>query len=180
MVELGRCQVQHIGLNTMRCLQFIVDMPLSEAFAARSLMDKCQGAEQDGREIEIVVRTVVKKRSLDQNAYMWLLLERLAVALRSTAEEIYEKMLDRYGLHVYINAPDGAEQTIFNTLKQAKMVKTVERSGEKSVIYKAIIGSSHYDTAQMTRLLDGVIDECKALGIQTEIDDGMELNGWKL
>lgn len=176
MSELGRCRVQHIGLNTMRCLQFIVDMPLSEAFAARSIMDKCQG----DKELEISIRTVAKKRSLDQNAYLWLLLERLAVALRSTAEEIYEKMLDRYGLHVYINAPEGAEQTIYNTLKQAKMVKTVERSGEKSVVYKAIIGSSHYDTAQMTRLLDGVIDECKGLGIQTEIDDGMELNGWKL
>ena len=36
------------------------------------------------------------------------------------------------------------------------------------------IGSSHYDTKQMTRLIDGIIEECKQIGIYEEIKQDSE------
>lgn len=179
MGEIGRVSIESMALDTIRCLRLIVNIPMREALDAGTMMDAYKQARESGKDMELLVRSKPRKRTLDQNAYMWLLLERLAVALRSTAEEVYEQMLDRYGLHVYIKAPPGSEETIRRTVRQAKTVQTMERGGG-AVVYKAIIGSSHYDTVQMARLLDGIIDECKLLGIKTEPDEGWTLKGWTL
>ena len=37
-----------------------------------------------------------------------------------------------------------------------------------------IKGSSEYDTGEMSRFIDGVISECKELGIQTMTPDEIE------
>lgn len=39
-------------------------------------------------------------------------------------------------------------------------------------------GSSHYDTAQMSRLIDVVIKECEEQGIQTETKDEILKRGF--
>lgn len=169
MGEVGRIGATAVYITQSRdCLQVTAEVPLSEAWAAMVLKDKL--AQTNGKPLELTVRTVTQKRTLDQNAYLWLLLERLAIALRSTAEEVYAEMLDRYGVHAYISAATEAGEVIKATFAKAKYIRPVrDGAGKEGAVYKVTLGSSKYDTAQFTRLLDGVIAECKELGIKTEV-----------
>ena len=45
-------------------------------------------------------------------------------------------------------------------------LKTIERSGD-TVKMAFLRGSHTYNTAEMARLIDGTVDEAKALGIET-------------
>ena len=46
--------------------------------------------------------------------------------------------------------------------------------GDSYTGYAMIKGSSEYDTGEMSRFIDGVISECKELGIQTMTPDEIE------
>ena len=48
-------------------------------------------------DVDIEVKRHRNRRSLDANAYSWVLLDKMAKELRTTSEELYEQMLCRYG-----------------------------------------------------------------------------------
>ena len=116
-----------------------------------------------------------EKRSLDANAYAWVLMEKIAQASESSKEEVYEEMLKQYG--TYYKDDQGY---VVITLKSSVDVDKLdghwryikEVDGFKS--YIMIKGSSQYDTAEMSRFIDGIIYEARALGIQTETPDEIE------
>ena len=41
-------------------------------------------------------------------------------------------------------------------------------NGKKFIHYRAIKGTSEYDTKEMTAFLDGIISECREVGIETD------------
>ena len=43
-----------------------------------------------------------EKRSLDANAYMWVLLEKMAASMNTSKDEGYLQMLERYGVFTHI------------------------------------------------------------------------------
>ena len=121
-------------------------------------------------EKRIIVKQWREKRSLDANAYSWKLYELIAVELGSTSEEIHEDMLQKYGLldrdeQGYITITMRAEIPVSHLPGHWKY------DGEHSTIswkvYRRIRGTSEYDTKEMSYFLDRVIEEAKALGIET-------------
>ena len=113
------------------------------------------------------------KRSLNANAYLWVLSTKIATALNTTKDEIYEQMLKRYG--VYYKDDDGY---VVVTVKSDVDMRKVEghwrfcggSSDGRFHSYMLLKGSSEYDSIEMAKLLDGVISEAKELGIETESD----------
>lgn len=109
------------------------------------------------------------KRSKTQNSYAWELMQKLADKLRTTKEEIYETMLDRYG-QLLLNE-EGNVVTI--TLSNKNDISQVEghykriKSNDKFTAYAIIRGSSTYDSKEMTIFIDGIISECKLQDIET-------------
>ena len=112
-----------------------------------------------------------EKRSLDANAYCWVLLDKLAEATRIPKEEIYRKAIREIG---------GVSDTVCVQRKAAdRLCKCWESNGigwfserfesrlEGCVNVTLYYGSSTYDTAQMSRLIDYIVEDCKALGIET-------------
>lgn len=112
-----------------------------------------------------------EKRSLDANAYCWVLLDKLAEATRIPKDEIYRKAIREIG---------GVSDTVCVQRKAADRLCEgwasnglgwfTERSEsrlEGCVNVTLYYGSSTYDTAQMSRLIDYIIEDCKALGIET-------------
>lgn len=108
-----------------------------------------------------------KKRSNNANAYAWSLLTQIADVLRSSKEEVYLQMLKRYGQSSVVSIVEEAAE-IFE-----KSVKYSERFGEsllndKNFVHiKVYMGSSEFDSKQMSIFLDGVISECNELKIPT-------------
>ena len=112
-----------------------------------------------------------EKRSLDANAYCWVLLDKLAQATRIPKTEIYRKAIKEIG---------GVSDTVCVQQKAAdRLCYSWECNGlgwfsERSesrlkgcVNVTLYYGSSVYDTAQMSRLIDYIVEDCKALDIET-------------
>lgn len=112
-----------------------------------------------------------EKRSLDANAYCWVLLDKLADAIRSTKEEIYLQKVREIGIFRDFILEAAAVKT-FRTVWERQgtgwptEIVDYSRSGDRQVV-RAYYGSSQYNTKQMSRLIDSIVQDCKDLGIET-------------
>lgn len=118
-----------------------------------------------------------KRRSLDQNAMYWSILGQIAKALNISNNRAHNLMLRRYGAVETIDgktiklvlpdteeAAQRADEAESYHIKPTSQVK-VGTDGNTYRTYILLRGSSTYDTAEMTRLIDGVMDEAKQMGI---------------
>lgn len=118
-----------------------------------------------------------EKRSLDANAYAWVLMTKIAnhPDVSSSKEEIYEEMLQKYG--ALFEDEDGyVTVTVKKTVDMSKIDghwKFIKDNG-KFASYIMIKGSSEYDTAEMSHFIDHIVDEAKELGIETATPDELE------
>lgn len=109
-----------------------------------------------------------EKRSLNSNSYCWVLLQKLAEACKTTKEEMYLQCLQRYSrkfTHVIVKA-DALEymKSLYRTFIDLGEVKVNGQTGHQLQVY---YGSSTFNTKEMTVFLDGIVSECKELGIET-------------
>jgi hypothetical protein len=122
--------------------------------------------------IAIECKEYRKKRSLDANSYAWSLIGKIADALRTSKEEIYIKMLTRYGQRekqlISIIAEEEALKMIYRAVdNHCCEVGESELNGKTFKHLAILIGSSQYDGRQMAILIDGIVSECKELDIET-------------
>lgn len=132
-----------------------------------------------GKVLRITVKQWRKKRSLDANAYYWVLITKLAEALHISKPRCHNLMLRRYGQNlmidgagVYIRIPDTekAEETALEASEYHIRPTSEVVSGNQGVNYRTYVmlkGSHQYDTEEMSQLIDGLVEECKAMGIET-------------
>lgn len=112
-----------------------------------------------------------KKRSLDCNAYFWVLLDKLAAVLQKPKTEIYREYIkDIGGNSETVCVPAKAVEKLrsgweHNGLGWQTDTMPSKLAGCTNVIL--YYGSSTYDTAQMSRLVDFAVEDCKAQGIDT-------------
>lgn len=111
-----------------------------------------------------------QKRSLDANAYAWVLMTKIAnhPDISSSKEEVYEQMLQKYG--TFYEDEDGY---ITITVKKSVDMSKVDghwkyiKDNGRFASYLMIKGSSEYDTAEMAHFIDSIVEEAKELGIET-------------
>lgn len=112
-----------------------------------------------------------EKRSLNANAYCWVLIEKIAEKMGKSKEEIYVRMLQDYGTI----ATDSEGKKIIFSLREdidvSKYFKYYKELGyskdKKFKHYYVIKGSSEYDTEEMKRFIDGIVQDCQMLNIET-------------
>lgn len=111
------------------------------------------------------IKEYKEKRSLSQNAYSWKLITELANQLRKSKEEVYMQMLKDYGQSTLIVVAN--EINIHGYFKYYEKVKEFKNSNRLYTEYKIYKGSSEYDSKEMSIFIDGIVQECKQLGIET-------------
>ena len=129
--------------------------------------------------LRITVKLWRDKRSLDANSYYWVLLSHLAEAAGISKPRAHNLMLRRYGQNLmiagqmaYLVVPDTteAEETALEAetfhIRPTSQVKQ-GKDGKAYRTYTVLAGSSTYDTKEMSRLIDSVIQDCAALQIET-------------
>ena len=122
------------------------------------------------RDLTVTVKEYRQKRSLSQNAYLWVLLDKLAQKLNQSKEEVYKTFIRDYGVFEILPIKNEAVDSF-----KAKWAKGLgwftEDLGESKLNgYTKLIayyGSSTYNTKEMTRLIDAVVTDCKEFGIDT-------------
>jgi len=114
----------------------------------------------ESEKLKVEIKTYKPKRSLNQNALMWAIMEDMAKYYKTTAEEIYKLMLQRYGVHDYLGIPKNTKN-LDKILETFSHYEIQESTLENVTRIKVYLGSSTYDTKEMKRLIDGIISECE-------------------
>ena len=117
---------------------------------------------------EYEVKKIRKRRSLDANAYAWHLIGELADALRISKEECYQIMLERYGQGGMVKLRR-KDVPLFR--KQWKYSRKHSEAAGGTEYWQFWVGSSKYDTREMSIFIDGIINECRDLELETKSED---------
>ena len=114
-----------------------------------------------------------KARSLDANAYYWVLIEKLSQVLHISKDDLHLRMLRDYGSFKY----DDEEKLVVFSLRAdidvelvpvyAKLIGKGNVNGTEFNHYAVLKGSHEMDSHEFSALLEGVIAECQEQGIQT-------------
>lgn len=106
-----------------------------------------------------------EKRSLDSNSYAWVLITKIANELRKSKEEVYLDMLKDYGQSEYISVQ--ADVDVKGYLKYYEVFGESSVKGKSFKHYKVYKGSSEFDSKEMSIFIDGIIQDCQSIGIET-------------
>lgn len=143
-------------------------------WAVRDMVQELKKRAKNGKEKLVVsIGEKTKKRTLDQNAMMWALLQEYAEGINAgrkggiTPEKLYYQALAKYGVAEYIQTVEEAEGTLRRAFRFVEKVDKRKVNGKELTMYKCYLGSSKYDTKQMAVLLDGILDELAEAGIHT-------------
>ena len=116
-----------------------------------------------------------KKRSLDANAYFFVLADKLAEKLNIPKEEIYRSCIKEIGgVSEIVCVKNEAVEKLCEGWRHNGLgwqTDTIPSKLEGCTNVVLYYGSSTYDTEQMSRLIDIVVQDCKALGIETKTPD---------
>jgi hypothetical protein len=130
---------------------------------------------KDKDKLSIEIKQYKERRSLDANAYFFVLADKLAERLRTTKEEIYRNAIKDIG---------GVSETVcVKTCAVERLCEGWTKNGlgwqtdtfpskiEGCTNVILYYGSSTYDTDQMSRLIEHIVQDCHAVGIETRSPD---------
>lgn len=134
-------------------------------------------------DIKLIVKKWRNKRSLDANAYFWVLVDKLAALLKIPKEELYRGYIRNIGGNSEtICVQNRAVDRLIDGWQHngtGWITETFESKIDGCTNVILYYGSSTYDTEQMSRLIDSVVQDCKAVGIETmtpqELDNLMRV-----
>lgn len=133
---------------------------------------KAEIEELKDKELTLTVKKFKPKRSKDANAYAWTLIDKLAEATRIPKVDIYRRYIkDIGGVSTIICVPSDKAEKIMNDWAKNGIGWQTDPFPSKIKGCTNIIcyeGSSEFDTEQMSRLLDLIIQDCKACDIETD------------
>lgn len=127
--------------------------------------------EFDGKDLKAEIKPFKAKRSISANAYAWVLIDKLAEKLNLSPQEVYKNAIRHIG---------GVSETI--CIQNRAVEKFCEGWQKNGIGWQTEIidskldgcscvvcyyGSSTYDSTQMSRLIDIIVQDCKAVGIET-------------
>lgn len=120
---------------------------------------------KDIEKLDIEIKQHREKRSLNANAYCWKLITEIANVNRTNKEEVYVEMLRRYGQSDVVSVLSNIDVSSYFKYYSEAGISNLK--GKDFTHYRVYKGSSEYDTREMSILIDGVVSECKELGIET-------------
>ncbi len=130
-------------------------------------IQECKDILAKGKLLAVEIKKQTNRRSLDANAYMWVLLSKLAAALHTTKDELYLTILERYGVFTHIVVKPNVVDRVKQEWRTVRELGEVTIKGQTGIQLQCYFGSSTYDTTEMARLIDGVVSECKEADIET-------------
>ena len=126
---------------------------------------------KDGKIYEADLKEHHKKRSLDANAYCFVLISKIAEKTGVSIENIYRRAVREIGgNNTVVCVKDEAVDALCTSWESKGLGWQTETypsrlSGCTNVVL--YYGSSSYDTKTMSRLIDNVVQDARSLGIET-------------
>lgn len=135
---------------------------------------KLKEITEKGKLLKVDIKQYRKRRSLDANAYCFVLCQKIAEVIGNTKEYVYKEMIVRVGQFEIIPIRDDALEKWIEVWEsrgigwQSLIMGDSKLDGYTNTIN--YYGSSVYDTKQMSLLLEEIVYQAKELGIDTMTD----------
>lgn len=125
---------------------------------------------KDLDKLSIEAKKYRQKRSLDANSYSWLLIGKLAEKLNLKPIDVYRKAIIEVGVYEVVPIKDEAVERYIEVWQDNGLGWLCETMKSKLDGYTNVIawyGSSVYNSKEMSRLVDNIVEECKEHNIET-------------
>ncbi len=160
-------KVTNVSMNYLN-QKMQVTLELNERNSTLEMLDELKGLEK----LTLKFGKFKQKRSLDANAYCWTLIGKIAEKTRVPKDEVYREAIRGIGGNYDVVC---IKEEAADSLRSAwarnglgwqtdTMLSKIDGCTNVVLYY----GSSTYDTEQMSRLIENIIQDCKALGIETK------------
>ena len=123
------------------------------------------------------------KRSNDQNRLMWELISKIQDFIKKPREDIYRDYIKDIGVMEIVPVKIEAITRFQEVWKEKGIGYFSEVTSSKLPGYKNLrlyFGSSSYDTKEMSKLIDLIIQDCESLGIQITTEEMEVLRNGKI
>lgn len=122
-------------------------------------------------DVDVTVKKHREKRSLDANAYFWVLVDRLAKKTRIPKTDIYRRYIREIGgNHEMVCVIDSAVEKLRNGWEHNGLGWQTDTMPSRIPGCTNVIlyyGSSTYNTRQMSHLIDMAVQDCQEQNIET-------------
>lgn len=126
---------------------------------------------KDKEKLSIEVKPYREKRSLDANAYFFSLVDKLSKKLNIPKTEIYRNAIKEIGgVSETVCVRESAVERLCDGWRKNGLGWQTDTFPSKIEGCTNVIlyyGSSTYDKEQMSRLIDNIVQDCQAVGIDT-------------
>lgn len=131
---------------------------------------------REGKEYEIT--QIRPRRSLDANAYAWVLLDKLSAALGYPKTELYRRYIKEVGgCSDMVCVRNQAVDHLCREWSKKGLGWQTDTMPSKHEGYTRVVlyyGSSTYDREQMSRLIDLIKQDCTSVGIEVKSEEEIE------
>lgn len=143
-------------------------------------LQKLKKAAENGKTLTVEIKVKRKRRSLDANAFLWEVLADMAAKLKTSKDELYLIMLERYGVFDHYIVKPVAVDRVKRQYKVVRDLGKVTVNGVTGIQLQVYPGSSTYDSKEFSVLLDGVLSEAKEMGLHyiNDADKALLLEDW--
>lgn len=165
----------------MECGKLIIDVPHAHIGSVMHFL-----RSKKDKPYQLSIKQQTRKRSLDANAYAWVLINKLADVMRIPPNEVYRQAIQNIGGNSEILPVKEEAVEQFKKAWESHgigwLCKDMGRSkisGYRNLM--AYYGSSVYTTAQMAALIDSLTQDCLAIGIETRPQEDVDslLGAWQ-
>ena len=150
--------------------QAVLNIAVNEKQTARAVAE-----ELNGKKLSVKISEYREKRSKDANAYCWVLIGKLAEKLNVPKDEIYMNAVKQVGgNYEIVCVVDAAVERLCRGWKKNGIgwqTDTMPSKIEGCTNVVLYYGSSTYDTASMSRLINIIVEDCKAVCIDVRTPD---------
>lgn len=158
----------------------MVTLALNEEGSARKMVDELRGIEK----LSLRFGKFRNKRSLDANAYCWTLIGKIAEKTNVPKNEVYREAIRGIGGNYdVVCIKEEAADSLRSAWERNGLgwqTETMLSKLDGCTNVLLYYGSSTYDVEQMSRLIENIVQDCNALGIETKSQTEIEslLNSW--
>lgn len=138
----------------------------------KELLVAINNIEDENKKYEL--KEYKEKRSLDANGYCWVLLGKLQESLGIPKEDIYRDLIKYIGSYEVVPIKNEAVDKFCNAWHKNGIGWLTETTKSKLEGFTNVIayyGSSVYNSKEMSKFIDLIVQECQQLGIETKTEE---------
>lgn len=120
---------------------------------------------------DIEIKEHKELRSLNSNSYSWVLQSAIAKTINQRLDVVHKDMILNYGVVEVVSVKKNIVESVVRSFDYSEILGESELNGTIFTHIKVGIGSHLYNSAEMAKFIEGIVAECKDLGIETKTPD---------